>query len=164
VVAHRDGEYFPVAASVVLELKDPRAVEAVDLRQGVPLHKGSENGDMKRGAVLKSLAGKLVVHRSSEGTGGGFVLACGVGLCLHDAERKRLRLGEDRGCNDDDRERNGDSELHDGASISDYRGASQLLTPDSNRPLLIAGFWLVCRQPGNYPAAYPFGEPGASAE
>jgi hypothetical protein len=28
-----------------------------------------------------------------------------------------------------------------------------LLTPDSNRPLLIAGFWLVCRQPGNYPAA-----------
>ena len=124
MVAHRDGEYFPVAASVVPELKDPRAVEAVDLRQDVPLHGGSENGDVEGDAVLKSLAGKLVVHRSSVGTGVGFVLACRVG-CLHDAERKGLRLGKDRGCNDDDRERNEDSEFHEGSSISDYRGASQ---------------------------------------
>ena len=102
------------------QLKDPRAVEAVDLRQDVPLHGGSENGDVERAAVLQSLVGKLVVHRNSVGSGGGFVLACGVGLCLHDAERKGLRLGEDRGCNDDDRERNGDSEFHEGASISDY--------------------------------------------
>lgn len=131
MVAHRDGEYFPVAASVVPELKDPRAVEAVDLRQDVPLHGGSENGDVEGDAVLKSLAGKLVVHRSSVGTGGGFVLACGVGLCLHDAERKGRRLGEDRGCNDDDRERNEDSEFHEGFSISDYRGAFQLVDADS---------------------------------
>ena len=86
MVAHRDGGYFPVAASVVPELNYPRAVEAVDLRQDVPLHGGSENGDVEGDAVLKSLAGKLVVHRSSVGTSGGFVLACGVGLCLHDAE------------------------------------------------------------------------------
>jgi hypothetical protein len=126
LVAHRNigsagGGHIPVGASVVPELKGPRAVEAVHLRQDVPLHGGSENGDMQRGAVPQSLAGKLVVHRSSIGSGGGFVLACGVGLCLHDAERKGLRLSEDRGCNDDDRERNGDSEFHEGSSISDYR-------------------------------------------
>jgi hypothetical protein len=146
VVAHRDGEYFPVAASVVLELKDPRAVEAVDLRQGVPLHKGSENGDMKRGAVLKSLAGKLVVHRSSEGTGGGFVLACGVGLCLHDAERKRLRLGEDRGCNDDDRERNEDSEFHEGSAYRVIEVFFNLSTPILMVIIDCRGL-AVCRQP-----------------
>jgi len=77
LVAHRNigiaGGGIPVGASVVPELKGPRAVEALDLWQDISLHGASENTDVERGAVLQSLAGKLIVHRHSEGTGGELV-------------------------------------------------------------------------------------------
>jgi hypothetical protein len=106
------------------------------------LRGGSENGDVERGAVLQSLAGRLVVHRHSVGSAErSYWLTALDFVCMMQSERG-YGWTKTEVATMTTESATGTRSFTMGPAYRIIEVLPNLLTPDSNRPLLIAGFWL----------------------